>query len=68
MPFCFYSKRNKLKVNLAKLIQHLDSEDVRECGSSPEVAYIPKYDFAEDEVSFFINSIKTIMSFEYDKS
>jgi hypothetical protein len=29
----FHSKRNELKVNVAKWIQHLDSEDIRECGS-----------------------------------
>jgi hypothetical protein len=62
----FHFKRNDLKVNLAKWIQHLDSEDVRECGSLPEVAYIRKDDYSDDESSFFINSIRTIMSFEYD--
>jgi hypothetical protein len=64
----FHSKRNELKVNLAKWIQHLDSEDVRECGSSPEFAYIRKDDYLDDEISFFSSSIKTIMSFEYDKN
>jgi hypothetical protein len=62
----FHSKRNDLKVNLAKWIQHLDSEDVRECGSLPEVAYIRKDDYSDDESSFFSNRIRTVMSFEYD--
>jgi hypothetical protein len=62
----FHSKRNDIKVNLAKWIQHLDSEDVRECGSLPEVTYIRKDDYSDDESSFFSNSIRTIMSFEYD--
>jgi hypothetical protein len=33
----------------------------------PEVAYIRKDDYSDDESSFFSNSIRTIMSFEYDK-
>jgi hypothetical protein len=64
----FHSKRNELKVNLAKWIKHLDSEDVRESGSSPEVAYICKDDYSDDESSFFSKSIRTIMSFEYDEN
>jgi hypothetical protein len=63
----FHIKRNELKVNLAKWNQNLDSEDVRECGSLPEVAYICKDDYSDDESSFFSNSIRTIMSFEYDE-
>jgi hypothetical protein len=63
----FNVKRNELKVNLAKWNQHLDSEAVRECGSLPEVAYIRKDDYSDDESSFFSNSIRTIMSFEYDE-
>jgi hypothetical protein len=63
----FHIKTNELKVNLAKWNQHLNSEDVRECGSLPEVAYIRKDDYSDDESSFFRNSIRTIMSFEYDE-
>jgi hypothetical protein len=63
----FHIKRNELKANLAKWNQHLDSEDVRECGSLPEVAHIRKDDYSDDENSFFSNSIRTIMSFEYDE-
>jgi hypothetical protein len=33
----FHIKRNELRVNLSKWNQHLDSEDIRECGSLPEV-------------------------------
>jgi hypothetical protein len=62
----FHSKRNDLKVNLANWIQNLDSEDVRECGSLPEVEYIRKDDYSDNDSSFFSNSIRTIMSFEYD--
>jgi hypothetical protein len=32
----------------------------------PEVAYIRKDDYSDDESSFFSNSIRTIMYFEYD--
>jgi hypothetical protein len=63
----FPYQKNELKVNLAKWNQHLDSEDVRECGSLPEVAYIRKDDYSDDESSFFSNSIRNIMSFEYDE-
>jgi hypothetical protein len=46
--------KNELKVNLAKWNQHLNSEDVRECGSLPEVAaYIRKDNYSDDESSFF---------------
>jgi hypothetical protein len=54
----FHSKRNELKANLAKWIQHLYSEDIRECKSLPEVAYIRKDDYSYDEI---------IMSFKYDE-
>jgi uncharacterized protein YjgD (DUF1641 family) len=40
---------------------------VRECGSLPEVAHIRKDDYSDDESSFFSNSIRTIMSLEYDE-
>jgi hypothetical protein len=63
----FHSKRNELKANLVKWSQHLDTEDVRECGSLPEVAYIRKDDYSDDESSFFSNSIRTIMSYECDE-
>jgi hypothetical protein len=62
----FHSKRNELKANFSKWNQHLDT-DVRECGSLPEVAYIRKDDYSDDNSSFFSNSIRTIMSFEYDE-
>jgi hypothetical protein len=64
----FHSKRNELKVNLAKWIQHLGSEDVRECGSLPEVTYIRKDDYSDNKSSFFSNRIRTIMLFEYDEN
>jgi hypothetical protein len=63
----FHSKSNELKAILAKWNQHLNTEDVRECGSLPKVAYIRKDDYSDDESSFFSNSIRTIMSFEYDE-
>jgi hypothetical protein len=59
-----YSKRKEPKVNIVEWIQHLDSEEVRECRSSPEVAHICKDDYSDDESSFFSHSIKTIMPFE----
>jgi hypothetical protein len=63
----FQSKRNELKANLAKWIQYLNSENLREYGSLPEVAYIRKDEYSDGERSFFSNSIRTIMSYEYDE-
>jgi hypothetical protein len=62
-----FTKKNELKANLAKWNQHVNTEDVRECGSLPEMAYIREDDYSDDESSFFSNSIRTIMSFEYDE-
>jgi hypothetical protein len=63
----FHLKRNELKVNLAKWNQHLGSEDVRECGSLPEEAYIRIDDYSDYVSSCFSNSIRTIMYFKYDE-
>ena len=60
----FQSKREKLKAVIENLIQDLDPEDVKECGTPPEVDHIMQDYYSTENSSFFSTSIEAILSFE----